>query len=109
DAPHSQLTIQVRNDGQTPVASWSSLDLIVSYTASSAQRSVWCSFDATGVAPNSWRVAAIAPDVLDPGLLDPGETATITIILATAVDPGTSNVVIFSAENGVTVSAIFNG
>jgi flagellar protein FlaF len=107
DPTRSQLTLQVRNDGQVPLATWASVDLIVTYTAASTQHRTWCGFDATGTAPNSWRIASIAPDVLDPGLLDPGETATITVTLGTPVDAGASNVVIFGAENGVTVSAIF--
>jgi archaellum component FlaF (FlaF/FlaG flagellin family) len=110
DAPHVTLTLQIRNDGQTSLSAWEATDVIVTYTdASSARLTTYLTYTAGALADDTCTVTSISPDSFEPGILNPGETATLTIQVAPAVGAGTSNVVVIGTENGVTLSAVFTG
>ena len=113
DVPHVVLTLELRNDGQTSVGLWGAMDLIVTYSDSTlptpVRRSVYLAYTEGVLADNTWTVASISPDVFEPGILNPGETATLTVQVSPAVGLATSNVIVISAENGITVSALFAG
>jgi archaellum component FlaF (FlaF/FlaG flagellin family) len=108
DAGNATLTVQVRNDGQTRVASWSAADVIVTYyTGPSTRENQWLAYATAAPAAGEWTVSSISPDSFEPGLLNPGETATLTIELGQPAAAGMSNVVEITTEAGVSVSAPF--
>jgi len=113
DVPHVVLTLELRNDGQTSVGLWGAMDLIVTYSDSTlptpVRRSAYLAYTEGVLADNTWTVASISPDVFEPGILNSGETATLTVQVSPAVGLATSNVIVISAENGITVSALFAG
>jgi hypothetical protein len=110
DGAHVELTLQVRNNGQTNLSAWQAMDVIVTYSdATSARLTTYLAYTDGALADNTWTVASMSPDSFEPGILNPGETATLTLRLSPAVGAGTSNVIVISTENGVTLSAVFAG
>lgn len=113
DVPHAVLTVQVRNDGQTNLSAWEAMDVIVTYSDATlptpVRRTVYLTYTSGPLTDNTWTVTLISPDSFEPGILNPGETATLTIRLNPAVGLATSNVIVIAAENGVTVTAVFAG
>jgi archaellum component FlaF (FlaF/FlaG flagellin family) len=102
------LTLQVRNDGQTRIAAWQAVDVIVSYyTGPTARQSEWLQYTTGTPAAGEWTVSAISPDAFEPGFLNPGETATLTAVLSTSAATGHTHQALITAENGVSVSALF--
>ena len=47
------------------------------------------------------------PEVIDPGILNPGEELVLQVNLTPAVGAGTTNLAAVSAPNGVTASIVF--
>jgi hypothetical protein len=108
DGPRDTMTVQVRNDGQTRIATWPALDVIVSYTPSgSSQTAQWLAYAPAVPAANEWALTSIAQDYFEPGILNPGETATITVELNPAAATGPAFQVSVTAENGVSATALF--
>jgi archaellum component FlaF (FlaF/FlaG flagellin family) len=108
DAPRAVLTVQLRNDGQTSVGAWATVDVLISYySAPTTKVDVWVPYTTDALAANTWKVASISPDTFEPGILNPGETATLQIQLSPVVAASTTNLIVIAAENGVTVSALF--
>jgi hypothetical protein len=108
DGAGDTLTVQVRNDGQTRVAAWSAVDVIVTYyTAPTTRTNQWSSYTSGTPAAGEWTVASLSPDAFEPGLLNAGETATLTIELNQAAAAGMTNTVVITTEGGVSISAPF--
>ena len=109
DGPRDTLTVQLRNDGQTKVGTWETLDVLVSYTSAADVRlDVWLPYTSGAPAANTWRLSSISPDAFEPGLLNPGETATLTLELSPAAKAATTHLLVISTETGVTVSTPFS-
>ncbi len=92
------------------MAGWPAVDVIVTYyTSPTARVTQWMEYADAAPAGNEWTVTAIAQDTFEPGILNPGETATLTVELSLAVSPASTNLIVIAAENGFTVSAMFPG
>jgi archaellum component FlaF (FlaF/FlaG flagellin family) len=102
------LTLNLANVGQTRVATYDKVDLILTYfTSPTARVSSWMPYD-QGASPNSWTLVSISNDVYEPGILNPGETAVIHVTLATPGQAGKTNFVIRHREVGSIASTNFN-
>lgn len=109
DWANNTLTVDVRNDGQTRIASFEKLDVILTYyTSSSAQLTVWLPYTTGVPGANSWTVDDINNDSYEPGILNPGETLELRIELSPAVYDNRTNLVVISSETGSSVSAAFS-
>jgi archaellum component FlaF (FlaF/FlaG flagellin family) len=101
------LTLMLHNDGQTRLASYNKLDVILTYYTSADTRiTSWLPFT-DSVTADSWRLMGIQDDVYEPGILNPGETAQIEIDLGSAVQAGKTNLIVIGSEAGSTVSIPF--
>ncbi len=110
DSSHANITLQLRNDGQTTVADFARMDVVVQYLSESGTRYAhWIPFTSGALQSNTWRVASIANDTFEPGVLNPGEILQLEIRINPPMGPGTNGWVIVSTENGVTVSADVTG
>ena len=109
DGQRNTLTVQLRNDGQTRLAAFDRLDVLITYYTSATTRvSLWLPYTASNPpAANNWTVASISSDAYDPGILNPGETAEVVIELSPSVYQNTTNLFVISSEAGVSVSAPF--
>jgi archaellum component FlaF (FlaF/FlaG flagellin family) len=110
DESYTNVTLQLRNDGQTPVADYARMDVVIQYFSESGTRYArWIPFTTGELQSNTWKVESIENDAFEPGVLNPGEVLEIHIRINPAMGAGTSGWVIVSTENGVTVSAGVTG
>ncbi|HEY7467261.1 MAG TPA: hypothetical protein VIB47_11280 [Dehalococcoidia bacterium] len=108
DASGDFVTFDLRNDGQTRIASFDRLDLIVTYhEAPLTQVSAWLPYNQGGPAANAWTLVSILDDAFEPGILNPGETAQLRLDLSPGIAAGESNSLVISTELGSTVEAAF--
>jgi archaellum component FlaF (FlaF/FlaG flagellin family) len=106
DPSGANITVQLRNDGQTKVADYARMDVLVQYFTESAERYVtWIPYTSGALGSNTWTVASIANDTFEPNVLNPGETLEMTIRINPTLGTGTTAWVIVSTENGVTATA----
>jgi archaellum component FlaF (FlaF/FlaG flagellin family) len=110
DESHTNITLQLRNDGQTPVADFARMDVVVQYFSESGMRYAnWVPYTSGALQSNTWTVASILNDHVNPGVLDPEEILQIQIRVNPPMGTGTNGWIIVSTENGVTVSAAVTG
>jgi len=110
DGSYANITLRVRNDGQTVVADWARMDVVVQYFSESGTRYVrWIPYTSGALQSNTWTLVNIESDSFEPGVLNPDEIAEIQIRINPLMGAGTNAWVIVSTENGVTVSASVAG
>ena len=110
DGSYANITVRMRNDGQTVVADWARMDVVVQYFSESGTRYVrWMPYTSGALQSNTWTLVNIENDSFEPGVLNPGEIAEIQIRINPLMGAGTNAWVIVSTENGVTVSASVAG
>lgn len=117
-AADSSLSLEAANIGGVSIVDFQRADLIVDYTGIvepgndqnppvTERVIVRLSFTTLAPAAGEWRVAAIVPDALHPGLWNPGESVTIEAALPRAGMGGTSGVLVLGTPNGVTATSYF--
>jgi archaellum component FlaF (FlaF/FlaG flagellin family) len=110
DESHANVTLRLRNDGQTAVADFARMDVVIQYFSESGTRYArWIPFTSGALQSNTWRMESISGDTFEPGVLNPGEVLEIQIRINPPMGTGTSGWVVVSTENGVTVSADVTG
>jgi archaellum component FlaF (FlaF/FlaG flagellin family) len=108
DSEADTLMLSLRNDGQTRVAAFDRLDLIVTYFSSpTLSETRWLPYEAGAPNPGSWTIVSIADDVHEPGILNPGETAQIQVELGATVEPGKTNLIVIATDTGTSVTYPF--
>ena len=102
------ITLNLANVGQTRVATYARVDLILTYyTSPTALVTTWLPYD-TGATANSWTITSITNDAYEPGILNPGETAVVHVTLSAPVQAGKTNFVLMDSEAGSIASTNFN-
>ena len=109
DLTGQSVSVTLLNDGSTRIGTVENLDIIVSYfTSPSGQANIWLPYDASGLTANSWSLVTIQNDDLEPGILNPGESAELLLNLNPGVAVGPSNSLVISTEIGATTAAAFS-
>jgi archaellum component FlaF (FlaF/FlaG flagellin family) len=109
DGNRQGLTLSLVNTGQTRIAAFEKVDVILTYfTSPTNQLSTWLPYDSSGLGANIWQVTSIAGDNFDPGILNPGESAVIHVALSSAMQAGKTNRIMINNEHGSSASAQFN-
>ena len=102
------LDVDLRNDGDTRVADFSRMDLVLEYTGTGVGTVIsWIPYTTGPLADNTWTVQSIVDDTFDPGILNPGETMLMRIQLNPPVAEPSTNRITIATELGVTVSTTF--
>jgi len=102
------VTFDLRNDGQSRLATFERLDLIVTYhDGPTTQVSVWLPYSDGAPAANAWTLVSILDDGFEPGIFNPGETAQLRLDLVPGIAAGQNNSLVISTELGSTVEAAF--
>ena len=110
DGAGANVTISVRNDGQTPVADFGGMDVVVQYFDELGGRhDAWIPNTSGALGSNTWAASAFQNDVFEPGILNPGESMDLTIRLNPVVGAATTNRAVIATERGVTIETYFNG
>ncbi|HZP56758.1 MAG TPA: hypothetical protein VFC53_04295 [Dehalococcoidia bacterium] len=110
DGTGSNLTITVRNDGQTPVSQWDEMDIVLQYFGEAGGRfDKWIPYTAGPLGADTWTTGSFANDIFEPGILNTGESVDLLVRVNPAVAAGSTNWAIIGTEKGVTVQTYFNG
>ena len=103
-----EVDLVVLNDGATPVVDFSKVDVVVQYSSGGISYAKYLPFTTDAPPPDdTWGVVAIVNDVVDPRVLNYGESLTMRLQLNPAPDTA-SNWVQVTTEQGVSASAVFN-
>ncbi len=98
----------VRNDGATLVVDFSRMDVVVQYQSGSSNLIKWLPYAVDAPQPDdTWTVLSITNDVIDPGVLNTGESMNIRLQLNPAVGAGTTNWLQVTTELGISASLFF--
>jgi hypothetical protein len=109
DPAKDTLTLNLRNDGQTRIALYDRVDVIVTYvTNAGAVAHTWLAYAAGSPGANNWSITSIADDAFEPGLLNTGETAQLQVELGTPAGAGFTNRIVIASEAGAVTSAPFS-
>jgi hypothetical protein len=104
----TNVTVQVKNRGATTFGNRPSMDVMVRYTSYLDQLEVKRLTYTSGTpGDNQWTVSSISPDVFNPDLWDPEETATLSLRVVPKVKSGTTATVVVATPNGVSASRSF--
>lgn len=104
----NQLDLTIQNEGSTPVVDFSRVDVLVQYSAGGTPYAKYIPFTTDLPQPDdTWSVLAIVNDVIDPRVVNYGESMSVRILLNPAPDTA-SNWVQVTSEQGVSASAAFN-
>lgn len=106
----SDIDIAVQNDGATEVVDFSRMDMVVQYTTGGGivlTRYEDFTIQTSPQPSDSWRVLSITNDVIDPSVLNTGETMNIQARLFPALGVSTSNWVQMTTELGISASSFF--
>jgi flagellar protein FlaF len=106
----TSVELTLKNTGSTKLTDFDKWDVILQYSDGFNTLTSWYPYG-TGV--NQWQQQLFttafppAPEVIEPGIFNPGEEMVVTINVSPAVGLFTTNMVAVSTPNGVTTSSVF--
>jgi flagellar protein FlaF len=113
----SELSLTFRNSGDVAISDFAHADVFVQYAGVAGYNNLGQPYsqrvlERLTYAPTvahtlEWDVAQISPDILNPGIWDPGEVITLALVLPEAAMPGVPGIAALVTPNGVTSSAYF--
>lgn len=106
---NSPATFQITNTGNTLLWNFNNFDVIITYQENATNGSMLTETlkyvnSCSGLTSDQWCISHIQNDNIHPGLLDPGEIATISAQPAYQTESGGNFAVEFGTDNGVTTS-----
>jgi flagellar protein FlaF len=106
----TDFVISLQNTGSTKIGDFTYMDIIVNYqNESGATKTVWIPYqDGKGLSENNWTDLDIVPDLINPGVFDPGEEMELHVWLDASDGNSSVNWVLVAAPNGVKASRYFN-
>jgi archaellum component FlaF (FlaF/FlaG flagellin family) len=106
DESKANVTVRLRNDGQTKIADYARMDVLVQYFSESGERHVrWIPYTSGALESNTWTVESISPDTFEPSILNPSEILEMQVRINPPIGAGSTGWIIVSTENGVTATA----
>jgi hypothetical protein len=110
DASGANINVTVRNDGQTPLATFAGMDVVVQYFGETGTRfDRWIPYTPGPLASNTWTTGAFTNDVFEPSILNAGESMELLIRVNPVVGAATTNLAVIGSEKAVTVQTYFAG
>jgi flagellar protein FlaF len=106
----TDFVISLQNTGSTKIGDLTYMDIIVNYqNESNAMKTVWIPYQkGGGLSENNWTDLDIVPDLINPGVFDPGEEMELQVWLDASDGNSSVNWVLIAAPNGVKASRYFN-
>ena len=109
-ADEAKVFVSLHNKGSTKIGDYDYMDVIVKYSnTSGAAKTTWIPYQKdAGTLENRWTVGNISPDLVNPGILDPGEEMELQILLEDSPENESVNWLLVAAPNGAKASGYFN-
>jgi hypothetical protein len=111
----NRLEVTLQNTGQVKLADFGQWDVIVHHMDNSDQFHVtWMPYSSQVLGENEWNVQGIytlndTAEVFEPGIFNPDEKLVIQVDIDPEVKAESTNQVLLTTPNGVTVSKSFVG
>lgn len=107
------IRVALQNTGSTKIGDFIYMDVIVTYQNGSGNiKTVWIPYQESEIlAKNRWTKVDIVPDLINPGVFDPGEEMEVQVRLDSSDPIGNSSVnwLLVAAPNGAKASRYFSG
>lgn len=107
------ILVYLQNTGSTKIGDFTYMDVIVTYQNESGNmKTVWIPYQESKIlAKNRWTKMNIVPDLINPGIFDPGEEMEVQVRLDSSDPIGNSSVnwLLVAAPNGAKASRYFSG
>jgi len=106
----TDIFVSLNNTGSTKIGDFDYMDVIVNYSnTSDTAKTIWIPYqEGAGTLESKWAVGNISPDLVNPGVLDPGEEMELKILLNESLKDGSANWIMVAAPNGAQTSGYFN-
>ena len=105
------LLVSLQNTGSTKIGDFTYMDIIVTYqNESGINKTVWVPYQEGKVlSENRWAKSDIHPDLINPGVFDPGEEMELQVRMdeSDPVRNSSINWLLVAAPNGVKASRYF--
>lgn len=104
------VEITLRNSGSTKLSDFQNWDVILQYSDGATN---WAKWYPNGSGSNQWveqiylTASTLTPEVINPGILDPGEELVVTVAVSPSVGAGTTDLAVVAAPNGISASTVF--
>lgn len=108
-ADEAEIFMYLNNTGSTKIGNFDYMDVIVKYSNTSGTvKTIWIPYqEDAGILENKWIVGNISPDLVNPGILDPGEEMELQILLEDSLKNESVNWLLVAAPNGAKASGYF--
>lgn len=107
------ILVSLQNTGSTKIGDFTYMDVIVTcQNESGIMKTAWIPYQEGEILPeNRWTKLTIVPDLINPGVFDPGEEMHLQVRLDPSHPPGNSSVnwILVAAPNGARASRYFRG
>ncbi len=110
DAGGTTVTVILENEGDSKLADFDQWDVIVQYDSAGGNIVEWLSYSTEAILiSGEWgnNNGEDIGDILEPGIFNPGEVMTITLVVAPPVALSTTNLATIATPNGISASAVF--
>jgi archaellum component FlaF (FlaF/FlaG flagellin family) len=102
------VEVMLKNAGQTKLADFEYWDVILQYTdGSGGQHVQWYTFASQWNYQIYQSLAPPLAEVIEPGILNPGEYLRLQVNVSPLIGMGTTNLVTIATPNGVSATAVF--
>ena len=101
--------VSLQNTGSTKIGDFTCMDVIVTYQNESDDiKTVWIPYQESEI---RWTKKEIVPDLINPGIFDPGENMKLQIWLdpSDPIKNSSENWLLVAAPNGIKASMYFSG
>lgn len=106
------ILVYLQNTGSTKIGDFTYMDIIVTYQNESCDmKTVWIPYQEGEIPSNNrWTKMEIVPDLINPGVFDPGEKMKLQVRLDSSNPIGNSSVnwLLVTAPNGAKASRYFS-
>lgn len=109
-ADESEVFVSLQNTGSVKIGDYDYMDVIVKYSDTSSNvKTIWIPYQkGAGALQNRWIVRNISPDLVNPGIFDPGEKMELNVLLEDSLKNESVNWIMVAAPNGARASGYFN-
>ena len=102
------VSVTLKNTGSTKLSDFQQWDVILQYTGADDSSQVkWYAYPTQWTAPIYQSISPNVAEVIQPGILDPGEYVTVQVTVSPAVKVGTTNLAMIAAPNGIGATMVF--
>jgi len=109
-ASGTNITVAIKNTGETPIADLKAMDFIVEYTSTAGGGTkviTWLNYTTGTLAADEWKKTSISPDNLEQNVWNERETLTLDALLSGTLQSATKGTVSIATPAGVSGTAFF--